>query len=195
MEVWIATGNKGKLNEMRIHLEKLEGLVIHHQGELGAFNSPPENGKTYLENARIKTRALKAVKPEFWVMGEDTGLEVEGLGNLPGIHTARYAGNNASDAENRAKMLKMLQIRNISNRAAKFVCTMVAYSPSGEEFIFTGELKGQISPKERGDLGFGYDSIFIPEGQTQTLAEIGPAFKNANSHRAIALKQFIEKIR
>jgi XTP/dITP diphosphohydrolase len=194
-ELWIATGNKGKLGEFKILFEKaLTSLKIFSIADLPTFTPPPENGQTFLDNARIKARSLKAMKPGFWVMGEDSGLEVEGLGNLPGIHSARYAGPKASDSENVAKLLKMMQIRQISNRKAQFKCCMVVYTPQGEEWIFNGELKGEINRSPLGQHGFGYDPIFVPAGESKTLAEIGSGFKAKNSHRAQATMAFLEKL-
>jgi XTP/dITP diphosphohydrolase len=194
MKFWVATSNKGKLNEFKVLLKStFPEAEILSISDVSVFYPPPENGKTYVENARIKTKSLKAVKPEDWVIGDDTGIEVKGLDNLPGIHSARYAGPKASDSENRVKMLKMLQLRNVSDRSASFKCCIIAYPPSGEEWVFESEMKGTINKKEIGDLGFGYDSIFIPDGQTKTLAELGPAFKNQYSHRAQGIKQFIQK--
>lgn len=195
MDLWISTGNKGKLTEFRVLLNSIPGLQIHSTSELPVFSPPPETGKTYLENARIKTKALKAIKSDQWVLGDDSGLEVPGLSNLPGVHSAVYAGPHASDGENRAKLLKMLQIRNVADRSAIFKCCLVVYSPSGEEWIFEGSMEGQIARKESGLMGFGYDSIFTPKGETRTLAEIEPAFKNKHSHRAIACQLFLEKLR
>ncbi|RYF49504.1 MAG: non-canonical purine NTP pyrophosphatase, partial [Cytophagaceae bacterium] len=146
-------------------------------------------------NAQIKARTLKAVKPGVWILGEDAGLEVEGLNNLPGIHSARYAGPKAQDSENIAKMLKMMTIRPMPNRNARFVCSTVVFTPTGEEWHFDGSMQGKIASKPVGQLGFGYDPIFIPDGQTQTMAELGPGFKNQNSHRAKALKAFLEKLK
>lgn len=194
MELWIATGNKGKLDEYRLALKTLESLQIFHQGEIKGFVARPENGATFLDNARIKAKSLKAIKPQAWVLGEDSGLEVSGLNNLPGVHSARYAGPNASDSENVAKLLKMMTIRNISPRTAQFKCVTVVYTPTGEEWIFEGTLKGSISPKAVGQMGFGYDPVFIPEGETKTLAELGPGYKIQKSHRADALNQFLKKL-
>jgi XTP/dITP diphosphohydrolase len=194
MDLWIATGNKHKLTEFKVLLNALPELRIHSTSDLPVFSPPPETGKTYLENVRIKTRALKAVKPDQWVMGDDSGLEVAGLGHLPGVHSAVYAGPNAADSENRAKLLKMMQIRNVADRSAAFKCCIVLYTPSGEEWIFEGKLEGQIARKESGDFGFGYDSIFVPKGETLTLAELSPAFKNKHSHRALATQQLIQKL-
>jgi XTP/dITP diphosphohydrolase len=135
------------------------------------------------------------MKPGQWVMAEDSGLEVDGLGNLPGVHSARYAGPKASDSENVAKLLKMMQIRQVSPRKAKFQCTMVVYTPQGEEWIFTGTMPGEIAKNVKGLHGFGYDPVFIPEGESQTLAELGVAYKNKHSHRARSLTAFIEKLK
>jgi XTP/dITP diphosphohydrolase len=198
MEIWVATGNRGKLSEIKVLLEPLRAqsgsLDVYSITDLKVFSPPPENGSTFLDNARIKTKALKSIKLGVWVIGDDSGLEVKGLANLPGVHSARYAGPHASDSENRAKLLKMMLIRQVQDRSATFKCCLVAYSPTGEEFIFNSEFPGTLSLKERGNLGFGYDSIFIPTGLDKTLAELGPAYKNQNSHRAIVLKQFIERV-
>lgn len=194
MDLWIATGNKGKLTEFKVLLNSLPELRIFSIADVPVFSPPPENGKTYLENARIKTKALKSVKNEQWVMGEDSGLEVPGLNGLPGIHSAIYAGPKAADSENRAKLLKMIQIRNVLDRAAVFKCCMVVYTPSGEEWIFEGQMEGQIARKETGDFGFGYDPIFIPKGEAKTLAELGPAYKNQHSHRSLVIHQLIKKL-
>lgn len=195
-ELWIATGSKGKLSEFKLLLSKeLPELKVHSTSDLPTFTPPPENGQTFLDNARIKARSLKAMKPGMWVFADDSGLEVEGLGNLPGVHSARYAGPKASDSENTAKLLKMMQIRAVSNRNAQFKCCLVAYTPSGEEWIFTGELKGQISKVPAGQHGFGYDPVFIPENETKTLAELGSGYKSKNSHRARATMAFIAKMK
>lgn len=195
MELWVATGNQGKLNEFKMLLNRLvqeRGLELHGQSELPVFSAPPETGDSFLANARIKARALKSVKPGFWIAAEDSGLVVEGLGGLPGIHSARYAGPKASDAENTAKLLKMMSIRHVANRSAHFVCTLVAFDPSGQEHIFEGKLSGTIATSQKGTAGFGYDSVFIPEGETKTLAELGLAHKNKVSHRAKATSQLAE---
>jgi len=195
-ELWVSTGNKGKLNEFKLLFEKeLPQFELHSIADLPTFSQPPENGATFLENARIKARSLKAVRPGVWVLADDSGLEVEGLGNLPGIHSARYAGPKAADSENMAKLLKMLQIRAVANRNARFYCCLVVYSPTGEEMIFEGELKGQIGKAPVGQHGFGYDPIFIPENETKSLAELGSGFKSRNSHRAKATLAFIEKLK
>lgn len=195
MELWIATGNKGKLEEYRLTLAKIPEMKVFSQADLPHFTPRPEDGKSFLDNARIKARSVKALKSEHFVLGEDAGLEVEGLNNLPGIHSAVYAGPHARDSENVAKLLKMIQLRSGSNRAAQFKCVTVVLTPQKEEWVFEGVLKGQISTKATGSMGFGYDPVFIPENETRTLAELGPAFKIQKSHRAMALAQFLAKLK
>lgn len=194
MELWIATGNKGKLDEYKMALRAVPDIQIFHQGEIKGFSPRPEDGATFLDNARIKAKTLKSVKSNAWVLGEDSGLEVTGLNNLPGVHSARYAGANAADSENVAKLLKMMQIRNISPRTAQFKCVTVVITPDNQEWIFEGTMKGVIAPKAVGQMGFGYDPVFVPDNETKTLAELGPGYKIQHSHRAQALTQFIQKL-
>jgi XTP/dITP diphosphohydrolase len=196
MELWVATGNQGKLNEFKMLLNKLVGvgLNLHAQSELPVFSPPPENGDSFLANARIKARALKAVKPGVWVMADDSGLMVEGLNGLPGIHSARYAGPKAQDLENIAKLLKMMTLRPMANRKASFVCSIVAYDPQGNEHVFEGRLEGEIAKSMKGTAGFGYDPVFIPAGETKTLSELGLAHKNKISHRAKAAQMLAAAI-
>lgn len=193
MEIWLATGNSGKVKEYELLMSSIPGLKIHTQNEISGFSARPEDGKTFVENARIKAKTLRSVKNASWVFGEDSGLEVEGLGGLPGIHSARYAGPKASDSENVAKLLKMIGLRSASNRAAVFRCALVVYTPTGEEWIFEETMKGEITTKPQGLHGFGYDPVFKPEGQTQTLAELGAGFKNLHSHRSKCVKAFLAK--
>lgn len=192
--LWIATGNKGKLEEYRLSARSYPSLEIFSQADLKSFTPRPEDGQTFLDNARIKAKSVKALKSDCYVLGEDAGLEVEALGGLPGVHTARYAGPHARDSENMAKLLKMLQIRSQGNRNAQFKCVSVVLTPNGEEWIFEGLLKGKIGMKPTGDMGFGYDPIFIPDGETKTLAELGPGYKIKQSHRAQAFSEFIKKL-
>lgn len=194
MELWIATGNKGKLSEYKILLRELADLKLFSQGDIASFTPRPEDGKTFEDNARIKAKTLHAVKNNAYVLGEDSGLVVEGLNGLPGIHSARYAGPKASDSENVSKLLKMMTLKPMQNRNAKFVASVVVYTPTGEEWVFSGEMKGTIASKPAGLHGFGYDPVFIPEGQTQTLAELGAGFKSQHSHRTQAAKQFLAKL-
>lgn len=193
MELWIASSNKGKIEEYMILLKEIPGIEIHIQNEIPGFSPRPEDGKTFLDNAIIKAKTLKAVKPHAWILGEDAGLEVEGLGGLPGVHTARYAGPKATDIENLTKLLKMMSLRPMANRNAQFRAVTVVLGPQGEEWHFEGLLKGKIALKPAGVLGFGYDPVFIPENQDKTLAELGAGYKSTHSHRAQNAKAFLQK--
>jgi XTP/dITP diphosphohydrolase len=195
MDLWIASSNTGKIKEFQNLLFDFPQIKIRTQNEISGFSSPEENGDSFLSNARIKAKSLRAIKNQDWVLADDSGLEVQGLGGLPGIHSARYAGPKARDSENIAKLLKMMQIRNVTDRSAQFRACLVALAPNGEEFQMEGILRGQIGMQLAGAHGFGYDPVFIPSGQTQTLAELGPGFKNQQSHRALAFKQFLEKLK
>ncbi len=192
-ELWFATTNLGKLAEFKFIAETtLKSSIIRSIQDLSSYASPAETGQSFLENARIKARALRSIKNQHWVIAEDSGLEVSGLGNLPGIHSARYAGPKAQDIENVSKLLKMIQLKAITDKSARFCCSLVAYSPDGEVFETEAYLKGTISKLPAGNTGFGYDPVFVPEGSNQTLAQLGPAFKNQSSHRAQAIRNFIE---
>jgi XTP/dITP diphosphohydrolase len=194
MELWLATGNKGKVEEIKNLLSDFP-FEIHTQDEMSFFSQPPEDGDSFEANARIKAKALHAMKPESWTLADDSGLVVDGLGGLPGIHSARYAGPQARASENNAKLLKMMQLRAMDNRKAHFHCSLVAIDPNGKEHIFDGKLEGEIAKAARGQGGFGYDPVFIPQGETRTVAEMTAGEKNAISHRSKALKAFVEVLK
>ncbi len=194
MELWLATGNKGKIDEIKNLLKDLP-IEIHTQDEMSYFSQPPEDGDSFIANAKIKAKSLHAMQPESWTLADDSGLVVEGLGGLPGIHSARYAGPQARSSENNAKLLKMMQLRSATNRKAHYHCALFAIDPSGQEHVFEGQLLGEISKSARGEGGFGYDPVFIPEGEDRTVAEMSAAEKNAISHRSIALKAFVEALK
>jgi len=193
MKLYIATSNKGKIKEFENLLSDIN-VELHTPADLEFYSSPEENGDSFVANARIKAKSLAAMVNDAWVVADDSGLECEGLEGMPGIHSARYAGANARDAENTAKVLKMISLRT-KNRNARFVCALVAIDPDGNEHIFEGELKGSIASKQSGQTGFGYDPIFIPTDEEKTLAELGPAVKNRLSHRAKAIKVLKEELR
>lgn len=194
LELWIATGNRGKVIEFEMIFDGLtkEGRIkIQTLADLETYYPPEETGQTFLDNARIKARSLKAMKPGSWIVAEDSGLMVEGLNGLPGVHSARYAGPKASDFENRTKLLKIMGLKALANRNAAFVCCVVAFDTNGAEHVFEGRLEGAIAKAEAGKAGFGYDSVFVPTGESKTLAELGLAFKNKVSHRARAVEKLI----
>lgn len=148
---------------------------------------PEENGATFYENALAKAAFGHEVGDgDSWTIGEDSGLEVEGLGGRPGIRSARYAGPEARDEENVAKLLAELGGVTGKGRRARYVSELVCLSPKIEQFRGTGTLEGRIAEEARGSAGFGYDPVFIPDGEELTVAELGDEWKARRSHRSAA---------
>jgi XTP/dITP diphosphohydrolase len=183
----VATSNKGKLAELRALLG--QDVVIRTAAELGA-ELPEETGSTFAENAVLKARSVAAQTGRV-AIADDSGLEVTALDGNPGVYSARFAGHSATDADNRSKLLTSLQNIDDANRRARFVSVIaIAFSPD-DVVTAEGHCTGSITREERGDGGFGYDSIFLlPSGQT--MAEITSEEKNRISHRAIAMKRAME---
>jgi XTP/dITP diphosphohydrolase len=141
---------------------------------------PPESGTTYYDNAALKARFGRE-HAGGWVVAEDSGLEVDALGGRPGVHSARYAAEGAPAI---AKLVG--ELTGIEDRRARYVSELVLLSPDGRELRGTGTLEGRIAHEPSGHEGFGYDPIFIPDGETQTVAELGNDWKAEHSHRARA---------
>jgi XTP/dITP diphosphohydrolase len=156
---------------------------------------PDETGSTFYENARAKAAFGRDVEGgETWTIGEDSGLEVEGLGGRPGIRSARFAGPGATDEENVTKLLAALDGLTGSGRGARYVSELVCLAPTGEEYRGRATLEGRIAEERRGSEGFGYDPVFVPDGEERTVAELGDAWKARHSHRAgaaAALRQAV----
>jgi XTP/dITP diphosphohydrolase len=183
-----ASQNEHKLRELRALFPDWEIEPL----EDGAM--PEETGSTFYENARAKARhGRDAGAAELWVIGEDSGLEVEGLGGRPGIRSARYAGPGASDEENVARLLDELAGAEGETRRARYVSELVLLSPE-TELRGTGTLEGRIVREPRGSEGFGYDPVFVPEGEEQTVAELGDDWKRKHSHRARAARALREAV-
>jgi XTP/dITP diphosphohydrolase len=173
-----ASGNAHKLRELR-------ELLPEWEIELLGAQLPEETGTTFYENAHAKARfAREVTDPERYVLGEDSGIEVEGLGGRPGIRSARYAGPAASDEENVARLLAELSGSDGDERHARYVSELVLITPDGGEIRGTGTLRGRIGEEPRGSGGFGYDPVFIPVGEERTVAELGDEWKRRHSHRA-----------
>jgi XTP/dITP diphosphohydrolase len=147
---------------------------------------PPETGATYYENARLKADFGHRVAPGSWILAEDSGLEVDALGGRPGVHSARYAPEGAPAI---ARLLG--ELAGVDERGAHYVSELVALTPGGEERRGTGVLEGRIADGPRGGEGFGYDPIFVPEGEERTVAELGNEWKARNSHRARAARALL----
>ena len=156
---------------------------------------PEEVGETFYENARAKARFGRTVDPpDRWTIGEDSGLEVDGLGGRPGIFSARYAGPGATDEENVAKLLAELQGVTGEGRRGRYVSELVCMTPDLDELRGTGTLEGTIAGAPRGSEGFGYDPVFVPDGEERTVAELGNAWKAKRSHRAAAARKLREAV-
>jgi XTP/dITP diphosphohydrolase len=156
---------------------------------------PEETGESFYENARAKAAFGRTVDPpDRWTIGEDSGLEVDGLGGRPGIFSARYAGAGASDEDNVAKLLRELDGVTGEERRARYVSELVAISPELEEVRGTGILSGTIAAEPRGSEGFGYDPVFVPDGEHRTVAELGNGWKARHSHRAAAARSILTAV-
>jgi len=146
---------------------------------------PEETGDTFVANALLKARhVFAATGGDDWVLADDSGIEAAALGGVPGVRSARYAGEDATDEQNLAKLLAALAGRD--DRRVRYVAELVAIAPGGEELHARGELTGTLADAPRGSGGFGYDPAFVPDGETRTVAEMSPEEKDAMSHRARA---------
>jgi XTP/dITP diphosphohydrolase len=172
---------------------ELERLLAGHDVEPYAGELPPETGATFVANALLKARHVHAaIGAAAWVLADDSGIEAAALDGMPGVRSARYAGENASDAENLARLLDALRDRG--DRRVRYVAELVAISPDGRELHARGELRGALAAAPRGSGGFGYDPAFIPEGETRTVAEMSAGEKDAVSHRARAAAALLAQL-
>ena len=190
-DIVISTGNAHKLEEIGAILKDLD-YNIHSLKDVNLDDLDiEENGKTFEHNALIKARTV-AKLTNMITIADDSGLEVDAIGKKPGIYSARYAGENATDEENREKLLKALKNTPISHRTGRFVCCIAVVFPDGKEFVVRGTCEGTIAFEEKGKNGFGYDSLFVVDKYNKTFAELPSTVKNTISHRARAL-EFMRK--
>ena len=185
MKLVFASNNKNKILE----IQNLIGstLEILSLEDIGCFEEIPETAETIEGNAILKANYVTQ-KYGFNCFADDTGLEIEVLQGAPGVHSARYAGEHKNSDDNRNKVLEALA--NETNRKAQFK-TVIALNLNGQQTLFTGIVSGEITKKEFGNQGFGYDSIFKAEGMTQTFAEITLEEKATLSHRGKATKMLL----
>lgn len=180
----IATTNPGKKKELATLLAET-GITFLTLADFSDLPEVDETGENFMENARLKALAY-ARATGHWTLGDDSGLEVSALGGGPGVRSARFAGPDKDDEANMAKVLDLL--KEETNRQAQFQTAMALASPQGLVAEAAGILKGHLRHDPQGNQGFGYDPIFVPEGEERTLAQMSPEEKNAISHRARALK-------
>jgi XTP/dITP diphosphohydrolase len=192
MKLVFATNNSHKLREIQNILgNKINLLSLN---DIHCSDEVPENGTTLESNALEKAQYIYN-KYHLDCFADDTGLEIEALNGEPGVYSARYAGEQKNPADNVKKVLSLMQ--GITNRKARFRC-IIALIVNREEHLFEGIVNGTIISECHGDGGFGYDPIFIPDGYSQTFAQMPPDLKNRISHRAIAaqnLAAFLKKIK
>jgi XTP/dITP diphosphohydrolase len=192
--VVLASGNAGKLREFAELLANT-GFEFVRQSELG-IEPPPETGTTFLDNALIKARNAARLTG-MPAIADDSGIEVDALGGAPGVYSARYAGEGASDEANLAKLLAALQGVPAARRGARYRCVVVFVERCDDPHPLIGEgtWEGQILDGRRGSGGFGYDPSFLPRGESRTAAEMPSDEKHQYSHRGQALRAFVAAFR
>jgi len=178
----LCSRNRNKLRELSAHGWELDLL--------DADGYPEEGEESYVENARVKALFGREVGPrDAWMLGEDSGLEVAALGGGPGVRSARYGSEGGGAVE---RLLRELE--GVEDRRARYVCEVVLIGPAGEELRGSGVLEGRIAYEARGSEGFGYDPVFIPSDEEETVAELGNAWKADHSHRARAAADLRAKL-
>ena len=180
MKLFVATHNAHKVREISQILPSFE-IVPDDPGDVD------ENAPDFAGNALIKVRAIALRHPGAWCLADDSGLSVAALGGAPGVRSARYAGEACETPANNALLLKNLE--GVADRRAHFTCAVALVDPTGAEHVVIGRCDGRIAELPSGADGFGYDPLFLPDGETRSFAELSADEKNAISHRARALVQ------
>jgi len=187
----IASSNKGKINEFQKILPDFECIPQ------SVFNvsDVEETGKDFEENAILKAKNA-FLKTNISSVGDDSGLIVPAINNEPGLYSARYAGVSATDSDNRNKLISKLKVEKLESAYAYFFCCIVAVGikDQNEIIVCSGKVEGEVKTIERGEKGFGYDSMFYPKGYSESFAELSSLEKNKISHRGLALKKFMNKL-
>jgi XTP/dITP diphosphohydrolase len=192
-EIIIASGNKGKLKELREILEGFPCMLTSLSDYWNPIPDIPEEGATFYENAASKAQWVFARTGKM-SLADDSGLEVDFLGGAPGVRSARFAGEPVSNQKNIDKLLSLMALCPGEKRQAKFQCVIVLKIDEHKEIVTEGICKGQIGYAPRGTSGFGYDPVFYPEGFDQTFAEIDATTKNRISHRGKAINDLKRKL-
>ena len=193
LKILAATSNQHKVIEFKAAFAPLlEKMTILTLDDIQGFPDIAETGSSFEENAMIKARTASAYA-DMPAFSDDSGLEVAALDGAPGIYSARYAGDNATDSDRIAKLLS--ELKGQTNRRARFVCVIALAYRGIDVKTFRGEVNGEIILEPRGSFGFGYDPVFVPDGYKQTFGELGPEVKDHISHRAQALEKLVAFIK
>lgn len=189
MKIIAATGNEHKLREFREILEPV-GVTVLAPHDVGGIPEVEEDRDSFLGNA-IKKAVEVAAHCKLPAMADDSGLEVYALNNQPGVYSARYAGERASDAENLELLLQ--NMHGLAERGARFRCVIAVADTGGRVSTAEGTVNGEIIDRPKGGNGFGYDPVFVPEGYNETFGELAAEVKNNLSHRSLALHSAVKK--
>jgi len=190
IELVIASTNIHKVREFKAMLKSNPLWDLRSLRDFPDYVQPPETGATFEENATLK--AVHAAKTlNRWVIADDSGLVVPALGGIPGVYSARFAGDNATDLDNRKKLLEKMQHLLEEDRHAYFECCIALASPDGLEKCTRGICEGSLELKDKGGSGFGYDPLFVKHGYSKTFAELEETIKNRISHRRKALDKLL----
>lgn len=194
MRLLLATRNAGKLVELRRMLADVDVLTVVGLADLTEFPEAPETGATFAENALAKARDAVAATG-LPAVADDSGLSVDALNGMPGVLSARWSGRHGDDGANLELLLAQLGDVPETRRGAAFVCAAALVVPGGAETVVHGEWRGVINRGPRGTNGFGYDPIFVPDGERRTSAELTSAEKDAQSHRGRAMRGLLPHLR
>ncbi|ODT97363.1 MAG: non-canonical purine NTP pyrophosphatase, RdgB/HAM1 family [Pseudonocardia sp. SCN 72-86] len=192
----VATRNTAKLSELRRLLDAsdLGGIAVWGLRDVEEFPEAPETGATFAENALAKARDA-ANATGLPAVADDSGLAVDALNGMPGVLSARWSGRHGDDEANLDLVLGQIGDVPDERRGAAFVCAAALVVPGGEEFVVEGQWRGRLVRERRGGNGFGYDPIFVPDGEQRTSAELEPEEKDAASHRGIAMRALLPHLR
>lgn len=189
--VVLATNNLKKLAELRrIVVTEAADVQVLGLADVPAYPEPAETERTFEGNALLKARACVAASG-LPALADDSGLAVDVLNQMPGVRSARWAGPGASDEDNNALLLRQLDDVPSAERTARFLCAMALVLPDGAEHVRLGEMRGRLAVRPSGHHGFGYDPLFVAEGNTVTNGELEPSAKDAISHRGRAVRAIL----
>jgi len=194
MNFYLASGNAHKIAELRaLAAASALPVTIGSAREVGGMPEVAEDTGSFIGNARKKALALRGRLPaDAWALADDSGVCVDALGGGPGVESAYFAGPQGDARANLAKLVEVMRGVPPARRAARFYCVLLVVGPAGEEHIIEGSCFGRLLPEPRGGAGFGYDPLFVPDGYTESYAELGDAVKATISHRARAWAKLAE---